>query len=93
MASKNPPGQPKGPPAKPLANPFIPHYVTPQQKAETRAQRLRFLYWSAVALPVAITAMLFGYTDQAPRWLRAATENVDAVFGFPVLRLVAWMMS
>jgi hypothetical protein len=93
MAPKKPPRQPRGPPAKPLANPFIPHYVTPKQKAETRAQRLRFLYWAALALPVAITVMLIGYTDQAPRWLRAATENVDAVFGYPVLRLVAWIMS
>lgn len=93
MASKRPPKLPKGPPAKPLAHPFNPRYVTPKEKAQTRAERLRFLYWFAVALPVVATAMLFGYSDQAPPWLRAATEQLDAVFGYPVLRLIAWMMS
>ena len=93
MAPKKPPRQPRGPPAKPLANPFIPHYVSPKEKAQARAQRLRFLYWLAVAVPVIITIMLFGYTDQAPAGLRAATESIDAVFGYPVLRLIAWTMS
>jgi hypothetical protein len=40
-------------------------------------------------LPLVITLMLIGYTDQAPRWLRTATEALDAVFGYPVLRLIA----
>ncbi len=93
MAPKRPPKLPKGPPAKPLANPFNPRYVSPKEKAQSRSERLRFLYWSAVAVPVIVTIMLFGYTDQAPAGLRAATEQVDAMFGYPVLRLIAWMMS
>jgi hypothetical protein len=93
MASKRLPKQPKGPPANPLANPFIPRYVTPKEKAQARGERLRFLYWFTVAVPIMITAMLFGYTDQAPRWLRVATEQFDSVFGYPVLRLIAWVMS
>jgi hypothetical protein len=81
----------KKPPAKPPQNPFAPPYVTPKQKAAARGERLRFLYWAAVALPLIVTLMLVGYTDQAPRWLRAATESLDAMFGYPVLRLVAWI--
>jgi hypothetical protein len=79
----------KKPPAKPLASPYAPRYVSPKERAETRARWRRFFYWTAVALPLAVTLMLFGYSDQAPAWLRAATENVDAVFGYPVLRLIA----
>ena len=43
----------------------------------------------AVALPVLVTLMLFGYSDQAPAWLRSLASQLDAVFGFPVLRLIA----
>jgi hypothetical protein len=80
---------PKKPPAKPLANPFIPRYVSPKERAENRARWRRFFYGAAVALPVVIMLMLFGYSDQAPHWLRAATEMLDAYFGYPVLRLIA----
>ena len=58
-----------------------------------RGERLRFLYWAAVVVPLLFTLMLYGHSDQAPHWLRAATENVDAMFGYPVLRLVAWLAA
>jgi hypothetical protein len=80
---------PKKLPAKPLENPFNPRYVSPKERAENRARWRRFFYWTAVALPLVVTLMLFGYTDQAPAWLRAATEQLDAIFGYPVLRLIA----
>jgi hypothetical protein len=80
---------PKKPPAKPLANPFIPRYVSPKERAENRARWRWFFYGAAVALPVVVMLMLFGYSDQAPHWLRAATEMLDAYFGYPVLRLIA----
>jgi hypothetical protein len=81
----------KNPPPKPSASPLAPRFVTPKEKAAARAERLRFLYWAAVSLPLIVTPMLYGYSDQAPHWLRAATENVDAMFGYPVLRLIALM--
>jgi hypothetical protein len=80
---------PKKPPAKPLKNPFTPRYVSPKERAENRARWRRFFYGVAVALPLVITLMFFGYSDQAPAWLRAATEALDANFGYPVLRLIA----
>jgi hypothetical protein len=76
-------------PKKPLQSPLAPRYVTPKEKAAARRERLRFLYWAAVALPLIITLMLYGYSDQAPHWLRAATETIDATVGYPVLRLIA----
>jgi len=80
---------PKKPPAKPLANPYVPRYVSPKERAENRARWRRFFYGTAVVLAVVVMLMLYGYSDQAPHWLRAATENVDAAFDYPMLRLIA----
>jgi hypothetical protein len=73
--------------------PNAPRFVTPKQKAERRAYYRRCAYWTAVTVPLVITLMLIGYTDQAPRWLRAFTEALDGVFGYPVLRVIALIMS
>jgi len=69
-------------------NPQTQRPVSPKEKAAVRAERLRFLYWAAVALPLIVTVMLYGYTEQAPRWLYNLTVQVDAVFGQPVLWLI-----
>ncbi|MGE5771251.1 MAG: hypothetical protein ACM3Z4_04275, partial [Hyphomicrobiales bacterium] len=68
--------------------PNAPRYVSPQERAENRARWLRFAYWLAVAIPAAVALMMFGYSDQAPRWLREATVRLDATFRFPVLWLI-----
>jgi hypothetical protein len=69
--------------------PNVPLYVTPKEKAERRAYYRRFAYWTAVVLPLVIMLMLIGYSDQAPSWLRTATEALDAMFGYPLLRVIA----
>ena len=63
-------------------------YVSPKERAENRARWLRFAYWLAVVIPTAIALMMFGYSDQAPRWLREFTLSLDGTFGFPVLWLI-----
>ena len=68
--------------------PYIPPYVSPKERAENRARWIRIGYWTAVTIPAAIALMMFGYSDQAPAWLRAITVNLDAFFGFPVLWLI-----
>ena len=68
--------------------PYAPRYVSPKERAENRARWIRFGYWVAVAIPATIALMMFGYSDQAPGWLRDATVNLDAMFGFPVLGLI-----
>ena len=37
--------------------------------------------------------MMFGYSDQAPGWLRSFTVGLDGAFGFPVLGLIQKVMS
>lgn len=53
-----------------------------QERAENRARWLPFAYWLAVAIPAAVALMMFGYSDQAPHWLREATVGLDATSGF-----------
>ena len=68
--------------------PNAPRYVSPKERAENRARWIRIGYWTAVTIPAAIALMMFGYSDQAPAWLRGFTINLDAIFGFPVLWLI-----
>jgi hypothetical protein len=68
--------------------PYIPRYVSPKERAENRARWIRFGYWTAVAIPALVALMMFGYSDQAPRWLHELTLSLDATFGFPVLGLI-----
>ncbi len=71
-----------------MATPNYPRYVSPKERAETRARYWRFLYGCAVALPLLVALMMFGYSDGAPLWLSRITINLDALFGFPVLWLL-----
>ena len=67
---------------------IAPRYVSPKERAENRTRWLRFAYWVAVAIPATAALMMFGYSDQAPAWLRSLTVNLDGTFGFPVLFLI-----
>jgi hypothetical protein len=69
-----------------IANPS--RYVSPKERAENRARWLRFAYWVAIGIPATVALMMFGYSDQAPNWLRTVTAYLDATFGFPVWRLI-----
>jgi hypothetical protein len=42
----------------------------------------------AVAIPATVALVMFGCSDQAPRWLREVTGGVDATFGLLVLWLI-----
>ena len=65
-----------------------PRYVSPQERAEQRARVLRFLYGVAIGLPLLFAIVMYGYSDQAPYWVRVFAVNVDAFFGQPVLWLI-----
>ena len=66
----------------------LPPYVSPQERAEQRARVLRFVYGVAIALPVLFAVVMYGYSDQAPHWIRVFAVNLDAFFGQPVLTLI-----
>ena len=62
--------------------------ASPKERAENRARIRAALYWAAVAIPVTVALIMFGYSDQSPRWLREFTVSLDAAFGYPVLWLI-----
>ena len=68
--------------------PIAPRYISPKERAENRARWMRFAYGTAVAIPLIVMIMMYGYSDQAPRWLRESVAGLDAAFGFPVLWLI-----
>ena len=68
--------------------PHVPPYVSPQERAEQRARVRRFIYGVAIGLPLLFAIVMFGYSDQAPHWVRVFAVNVDAFFGQPVLSLI-----
>lgn len=68
--------------------PNVQRYISPKERAENRARRRTWLYGTAVSIPILIALIMFGYSDQAPSWLRGFTISLDATFGFPVLWLI-----
>ena len=72
---------------------IAPRYVSPKERAENRRRWLHFAYWVAAAIPATVALMMFGYSDQAPTWLRSLTVTLDGAFGFPVLSLIQKMLG
>ena len=68
--------------------PIVPRFVSPKERAENRARYLKFFYWTAVAIPLIVTLVMFGYSKAAPLWLSRITIHLDALFGLPVLWLL-----
>jgi hypothetical protein len=65
------------------------HYRTPKQAAEHRAYMLRTILWLAAIPPLIFVLMVFGYSDQAPAFLRDFTTQLDGALGRPVWSLIA----
>lgn len=71
--------------------PYVPKYVSPQQAAAAKARRRAILFWVAIAVPALVLLMLFGYSDQAPEFLRRLTITIDSAVGLPILKLIGMM--
>ena len=69
-----------------------PRIPNPKKDAERRARMLSaaitVLFWIAIAVPVLFTLMAYGYSDQAPEFLRKATITLDGAFGSPLWELL-----
>jgi hypothetical protein len=66
-----------------------PHYRNPKQAAEHRAYMIRTVLWLAAVPPLLFALMVYGYSDQAPAFLRNFTASLDAMFGSPVWNLLS----
>jgi hypothetical protein len=65
-----------------------PTYRNPKQAAEHRAYMIRVILWLAAIPPLLFLLMVFGYSDQAPVFLRDFTVQLDGAFGQPVWSLI-----
>jgi hypothetical protein len=63
-------------------------YQTPQQKKAYRANVINGILWLLAIPPVLFAIMAYGYSDQAPAFLRDVTVQLDAMFGKPVWSLI-----
>lgn len=61
-----------------------PSYRSPKQAAEHRAYMIRTVLWLAAVPPILFALMVYGYSDQAPGFLRDFTASLDGVLGRPV---------
>ena len=61
---------------------------TPQQKQEDRVNIISALLWMLAIPPVMFAIMAFGYSDQAPAFLRTLTLQLDGLLGQPVWSLI-----
>jgi hypothetical protein len=66
-----------------------PQYRSPKQIAAQRAYMIRTIIWLALIPPVIFLVMVFGYSDQAPQFLRDFTVQLDGLFGRPVWSILA----
>jgi hypothetical protein len=68
--------------------PNAPRYVSPQEQAETRARLRKAMFWTLAAIPVMAVVLMYGYSDQAPEWLRRLSITIDGMLGHPGLWLI-----
>jgi hypothetical protein len=73
--------------------PYAPKYVRPGEAAQNRAALIRRLIWLAAAIPIAFAFFAFGYSDQAPAFLRNAIIAVDRSLGFPIIGLLSMILG
>ena len=69
--------------------PYVPKYVRPDEAVQSRAQMKRRLIWIAVAIPVVFVFLAFGYSDQAPAFLRSGIVAIDRALGYPIIGLLS----
>ena len=46
-----------------------------------------------MGIPVAFAILAFGYSDQAPAFLRTVTITLDRSLGYPILNLIGMIGS
>ena len=61
---------------------------TPQQAKAHRANLISGILWLLAIPPLLFAIMVFGYSDQAPLFLRNVTVQLDTLFGMPVWSVI-----
>jgi hypothetical protein len=61
---------------------------TPQQAKAHRANLISGILWLLAIPPLLFAIMVFGYSDQAPLFLRNVVVQIDTLLGMPVWSLI-----
>ena len=61
---------------------------TPQQARAHRANIISGILWLLAIPPLLFAIMVYGYSDQAPLFLRNVTVQLDTLFGMPVWSVI-----
>lgn len=72
---------------------YVPKYVKPSELDASRARMRRRLVGIAFAIPLAFVVMAFGYSDQAPDFLRNAIITIDRALGYPIMGLLSKILG
>jgi hypothetical protein len=73
--------------------PYAPKYIRPEDVALSRARLKRRLIWIAIAIPLIFLFLAFGYSDQAPAFLRSNIIAVDRMLGYPIIGLLSMILG
>jgi hypothetical protein len=71
----------------------VPRYVRAGDAALGRARLKRRLIWTAAAIPLILALLAFGYSDQAPAFLRSSIITVDRALGYPIIGLLSLILG
>ena len=71
----------------------VPPYVRPGDAALGLARLKRRLIWTATAIPLILMFLAFGYSDQAPAFLRSNIIAVDRAIGYPIIGLLSLILG
>jgi hypothetical protein len=72
---------------------YVPKYVRPEDAAQSRTQMIRRLIWVAAAIPLLFAFFAYGYSDQAPVFLRNGIIAVDRSLGYPIIWLLGTILG
>jgi hypothetical protein len=61
---------------------------TPQQAKAHRANLISGMLWLLAIPPLLFAIMVYGYSDQAPLFLRNVVVQLDTLFGMPVWSVI-----
>ena len=73
--------------------PYAPKYVRPGELEQGRARLIRRLIVLVLSVPLVFVFLAFGYSDQAPAFLRSAIVTIDRALGYPIIGLLSLIVG
>ena len=72
---------------------MLPNTSRRSSAPQDRKQLIRRLIWVAASIPLVFIVLAFGYSDQAPAFLRNAIISFDRAMGYPIIGLLSLILG